>query len=65
MTYVTGTRYYDVAAYAAGSSRKAVPQNILGGTALACIALACGWTLYSHVATGQPELITASLPPVA
>jgi hypothetical protein len=65
MTYVTGTRYYDVAAYAAGSSRKAVPQNILGGTALACIALACGWTLYTHVAGGQPELITASLPPAA
>jgi hypothetical protein len=65
MTYVTGTRYYDVAAYAAGSSRKAVPQNILGGTALACIALACGWTLYTHVAAGQADLITASLPPAA
>ncbi|MBN9006113.1 MAG: DUF2778 domain-containing protein [Rhizobiales bacterium] len=65
MTYVTGTRYYDVAAYAAGSSRKAVPQNIFGGAALACIALACGWTLYTHVAAGQPELITASLPPAA
>jgi hypothetical protein len=65
MTYVTGTRYYEVAAYAAGSSRKAVPQNILGGTALACIALACGWTLYTHIGAGQPELITASLPPAA
>jgi len=65
MTYVTGTRYYDVTVSATGASRKAIPQNILGGTALACIALACGWTLYNNVAAGKPELITASLPPAA
>jgi hypothetical protein len=65
MTDVTGTRYYDVAAYSAGASRKAIPQNILGGAALACIALACGWTLYANVSAGSLELITASLPPAA
>jgi hypothetical protein len=65
MTYVTGTRYYDAAAYAGGASRKAIPQNILGGTALACIALACGWTLYTNLGAGNSELITASLPPAA
>jgi hypothetical protein len=65
MTYVTGTRYYDVAAYSAGSPRKAVPQNIVGAAALACIAVACAWTLYTNVSGGNPELITASLPPAA
>jgi len=34
-------------------------------TALACIALACGWTLYTNLGAGNPELITASLPPAA
>jgi hypothetical protein len=65
MTYVTGTRYYDVAAYSATSPRKAVPQNIVGAAALACIALACAWTLYANVSGGDPELVTASLPPAA
>jgi hypothetical protein len=65
MTYVTGTRYYDAAAYSAGAPRKAIPQNILGGAALTCIALACGWTLYANVSAESPELITASLPPAA
>ncbi|MBS0529070.1 MAG: DUF2778 domain-containing protein [Proteobacteria bacterium] len=65
MTYVTGTRYYDAAAYAGGASPKAIPQNILGATALACIAIACGWTLYTNLGAGNPELITASLPPAS
>jgi hypothetical protein len=65
MTYVTGRRYYDVAAYSADSPRKAVPQNILGAAALACIGLACAWTLYTHVSGGPTELVTASLPPLA
>jgi hypothetical protein len=65
MTDVTGTRYYDGAAYSAGSPRKAVPQNILGAAGLASIALACAWTLYANVSGGNPELVTASLPPAA
>jgi hypothetical protein len=65
MTYVTGTRYYDAAAYSATSPRKAVPQNIVGAAALACIALACAWTLYANVSGGDTELATASLPPAA
>jgi hypothetical protein len=65
MTYVTGRRYYDVAAYSADLPRKAVPQNILGAAALACIGLACAWTLYTNVSGGSSELVTASLPPLA
>jgi hypothetical protein len=65
MTYVTGTRYYDAAAYSAALPRKAVPQNIVGAAALACIALACAWTLYANVSGGDPQLVTASLPPAA
>lgn len=65
MTYVTGRRYYDVAAYSADLPRKAVPQNILGAAALACIGLACAWTLYTNVSGGPAELVTASLPPLA
>jgi hypothetical protein len=65
MTYVTGTRYYDVTAYSSASSaRKTVPQNIFGAAALACIMFACGWTVYSHLGgDNDAELITASLPP--
>jgi hypothetical protein len=65
MTYVTGTRYYDASAYSAGSRRKAVPQNVVGAAALACIAVACAWTLYTNISGGNPELVTASLPPAA
>ncbi|MBN9148866.1 MULTISPECIES: tlde1 domain-containing protein [unclassified Nitrobacter] len=65
MTYVTGTRYYDAADYAAAPPRKAVPQNIVGAAALGCIALACAWTLYANVSGGDAELVTASLPPAA
>jgi hypothetical protein len=65
MTYVTGKRYYDAAAYSAASPRKAVPQNIVGAASLACIALACAWTLYANVSGATPELTTASLPPAA
>ena len=65
MTYVTGTRYYDAADYAAAPPRKAVPQNIVGAAALGCIALACAWTLYANVPGGDADLATASLPPAA
>lgn len=62
MTYVTGRRYYEAAS--AGLPLKAVPQNILGVAALACIGMACAWTLYNNVSGGSAELVTASLPPV-
>lgn len=68
MTYVTGRRYYEAAAHSADLPRKAVPQNILGVAGLACIGLACAWTLYTNVSGvsgGSAELVTASLPPVA
>lgn len=65
MTYVTGRRYYDVAAYSADLPGKAVPQNILGAAALACIGAACAWILYANVSGGPSELVTASLPPLA
>jgi hypothetical protein len=32
------------------SSRRAAPQKLLGGLALACMALACGTTLYTNLA---------------
>lgn len=64
MTYATGRRYYEAAAHSADLPRKAVPQNILGFAALACIGLACAWTLYTHVSGESAELVTASLPPI-
>ncbi len=64
MTYATGRRYYEAAAHSADLPRKAVPQNILGFAGLACIGLACAWTLYTHVSGESAELVTASLPPV-
>ncbi|HVV39503.1 MAG TPA: DUF2778 domain-containing protein [Nitrobacter sp.] len=66
MTSVTGARYYEVSSYASRyPGRKAGPQNIFGAAALACIALACGWTVYSHLGGDNADLVTASLPPAA
>ena len=31
------------------SSRKPVPQNFLGGAAIACLVLGCAWTVYANV----------------
>ncbi|WP_024507125.1 DUF2778 domain-containing protein [Bradyrhizobium sp. ARR65] len=31
------------------SSGKAVSQNLLGGAAIACLVLGCGWTVYSNI----------------
>jgi len=38
-------------------SRKASPQRLLGGLALACIALACGSTLYTNLAGDRADAI--------
>ena len=46
MIYRTGLRYA-VSASSPQESRKNTTQNAFGGAALACIALACGWTLVS------------------
>ena len=65
MKYRTGTRYdytYDFSR----SSRKASLQNIIGGSALSFIALACGWTLYANVfgADIYPAMLSANIEPV-
>ncbi len=31
------------------SSRKAISHNLLGGAALACLVVGCGWTVYSNI----------------
>jgi Protein of unknown function (DUF2778) len=41
---------YDFPAYTRrNSSRKIVSHNLLGGVAVACLVVACGWTIYSNV----------------
>jgi Protein of unknown function (DUF2778) len=41
---------YDFPAYRPrNSGRKAVPHNLLGSVAVACLVAACGWTIYSNV----------------
>ena len=40
-------------------ARNALPQNLLGATALAVIASACGWTLYANLAGTDHNAIVA------
>jgi type VI secretion system (T6SS) effector TldE1-like protein len=41
---------HDFAGYAPrNSSRKVVSHNLLGSVAVACLVVACGWTIYSNV----------------
>lgn len=47
------------------SSRKAGPQALIGNAALACIALACAYTLYSNVFGPEAKAIAIDLPPVS
>jgi Tlde1 domain len=35
-------------------------QNLLGGVALALIAVACGWTLYTNLAGTHPDIVVAA-----
>ena len=60
----TGLRYAFPAS-SPQSSEKNATQNAFGGVALACIALACGWTLVSRaVGPGlDPVLASANVPP--
>jgi hypothetical protein len=48
------------------SSRKSVSRNVIGGAALACIVLGCGWTLTVNVlGTGaDPAAVSANVEPV-
>jgi hypothetical protein len=44
------------------SSRKAIPHNLVGGAAVACLVLGCGWTVYSNILSASiyPTLGSAS-----
>ena len=45
------------------SSRKFIPQHLLGGVAVASLVLGCAWTVYSNVLSGgiYPSMNTASV----
>jgi Protein of unknown function (DUF2778) len=64
MIYRTGLRYA-VPASSPQQSRKNTTQNAFGGAALACIALACAWTLFSKaIGPGaDPVMASANLAP--
>src|SRR5258708_40243837 len=47
MTYSADTRF--------GVTTRTLPQNLLGGVALAGVALACGWILYANLAASRGE----------
>src|ERR1700710_3087584 len=66
MKYRTGTRYDYTRYDFSRSSRKASLQNIIGGSALSFIALACGWTMYANVfgADIYPAMLSANIEPV-
>src|SRR5467141_3787644 len=44
------------------SSCKAIPNHVFGSTAVACLVLACAWTLYANVfgASVYPQLSSAN-----
>jgi hypothetical protein len=45
----TSTSAFGRAAHHRNSSRKLIPNHILGGAAIACLMLGCGWTLHANV----------------
>jgi hypothetical protein len=55
MTYSAGTRFGVTTRDYEPPSRRALPQNLFGGVALAGIALACGWILYVNLAASRGE----------
>jgi hypothetical protein len=55
MTYSAGARYDTPILNYEPPVRKFVPQNLLGGIALAGVALACGWILYVNLAASRGE----------
>jgi hypothetical protein len=44
------------------SSRKAIPNHVFGGAAVACLVLGCAWTLHANVfgASVYPQLSSAN-----
>ena len=55
MTYSADARYGVTIHNYKPPARKSVPQNLLGGVALAGVALACGWILYANLAASRGE----------
>src|SRR4051794_31132152 len=55
MTYSAAARYDVTIQNSQPQARKSVPQNLLGGIALAGVALACGWILYANRAASRGE----------
>ncbi|MEN3377524.1 MAG: hypothetical protein V7604_2879 [Hyphomicrobiales bacterium] len=55
MTYSAAARYDVTIRNKQPQTRKSVPQNLLGGIALAGVALACGWILYANLAASRGE----------
>src|SRR3954470_18819158 len=51
----SGTRYGVTPLNHKSSFRQALPQNLIGGIALAGVALACGWILYANLAASRGE----------
>ena len=59
MTYGAVAQCDSATHYEEDLARRALPQNLLGGIALAVIALACGWTLYANLAGTDHNAIVA------
>jgi hypothetical protein len=55
MTYSADARFGVTTRNYGPSSRRTFPQNLLGGVALAGVALACGWILYANLAASRGE----------
>lgn len=55
MTYSTGTRNCVTARDHEFRSGTSLPQNLLGGVALAGVVVACGWILYANLAASRGE----------
>ena len=49
MNTSTSACYGFPASASKNSSRKVVSHNLLGSVAVACLVVACGWTIYSNV----------------
>jgi hypothetical protein len=56
------TSAYGRAAHNRKSSRKVIPNHVLGGVSVACLVLGCAWTVYANVfaASVYPQLSDAS-----
>jgi hypothetical protein len=55
MTYSAGTRNCVTTRNGQPSAGTSVPQNLLGGVALAGVALACGWILYANLGASRGD----------